>query len=179
MINNINTDFIIKFTNKNSKLNTLKFVKIYQSLISKKEQDIISQCYDFSFLSADTKAKLDMLYLASKSKNHDLNDDSHEPVYDNFMMIKKLIKRKNNPKKDKFGNCVKNKRKFDLFDDDEVFTYSIAQTRALLYLCNKANILPIIKIHLEEIDIYKSVYTPQNIKSVVNDLHIDYISIKV
>ena len=45
------TDLSFKFINSNSKLNSLKLVKTYNLLLEKREQDIINQCFDFSFLA--------------------------------------------------------------------------------------------------------------------------------
>lgn len=176
------TDLSFKFINSNSKLNSLKLLKTFNLLLEKREQDIINQCFDFSFLSPSSKSNLNT-YL--NSKNTALNNAYTEPVYDNFLTLIKLFKRKNSPN-------IKVSKKFDKFNNDEVYTYSISKTRELLYLysnyCKLRNSLhpqqknifskPNIHVVFENIDIYNKCYNLQNINQVVNSLNIEHIIIK-
>ena len=147
----------------------IKLVNTYKLYLKQKEEELVSQCFNFSLLSPENKFKLDKYVRAEKDT---LNNAFEDPVYDNYIMLKKLLKHQKSSKKPP--------RHFDRFSEDEIYTYSINSTRQFLYLCKKKNIdIKKLKISIifEQTNLLNPAINLDNIKEVVAKSSIDYIVI--
>lgn len=171
-----------------------KLVTTYKELIEKEQNYIKQQCLDFSQIP-DTNKRTLKEFITNYKNNNIAVIQINDIVFDNFLILEGLYilqKIREKQQKDKKPLTKKDYAKnralaHNITDEDKAYTYSIKQTREVLYLCSLicfkdgSTLLDkiILDVSLEKVDLYHPSVNLSNINYIVNNLNIDYICMDI
>lgn len=174
-----------------------ELIKKYKKLITEQKEYIKKQCFDFSQIPAVNKRTLYEFIRKGETENIWLNLDNNI-VLDNFLILKGLYTMKKI--REQYSYHQKNKKPLtkkdweknrvlahNVTDADKAYTYSIKQTRELLYLCSLLHLNDnttlldkvFMDISLENVNLLNPSVNLDNIKFIVNNLSIDCICVDI